>query len=458
MSYKIKLGTISKYLESTAQPNTAAWDEYDVVFKDGTDVVNPTITLSISYDTVKAYNYAYMLDRYYWITKKTMLRTGLCVIELETDVLATYKTEIGAANLYITRAANASDGYIIDRMYPRTNKVTKYYDVPTGEQICTFGSGVYVVQIAGKNTGSSTLYEMTPANFSTFLNALLGIYDGLDWTTVEFSLRSAVFDPMKYIYSVRWYPQAFGGTAVSSVSIGFWTCNVNARVISDPFAVAKNFTLTLHNHPQIARGKFLNGAPYRTMELYLPPFGIIPIDTNKLVDSTSLYVAVYVDALTGAASAYGRDENGQKIFTVAGQWGVNLPITEGGAQGGNFISSAAALVGGALLAGATGGLSLGVGAGVAALGESVGMFDCSPSSSGSQGTILAFRDYASLATYCNHITDEDNTRNGRPYCQITTPATLGGFMIAQRGDVDINGTLPEEQQIKAFLENGFYYE
>ena len=165
-----------------------------------------------------------------------------------------------------------------------------------------------------------------------------------------------------------------------------------------------------------------------------------------------------LEAAKYAASAYGRDENGQKIFTVAGQWGVNLPITEGGAQGGNFIANAATVVGGALLAGATGGASLAVGAGVAALGETAGLFDMSPSSTGSQGTILAFKDYASLATYCTHITDEDNTRNGRPYCQVTTPATLGGFMIAQRGDVDINGTLPEEEKIKAFLESGFYYE
>lgn len=458
MSYKIKLGNVNKYLESTAQPDTTAWNEYDVVFKDGTDIVNPTITLSLDYDVAKNYNYAYMLNRYYWIVKKTMLRTGLCVLDLETDVLATYKTEIGNSSLYITRSSTTSNGYVVDRLYPMTNEVTKYYDVPSGEALHGFSSGVYVVQIAGKNTGSSTLYEMSPSSFSTFLNALLGIYDTLDWTSVENSLQSAVFDPMKYIYSVRWYPTAFGGTSVGSIYIGWWSCAVSARRINDPFQVAKNFTLTLRDHPQISRGKFLNGAPYRKMELYLPPFGIIPIDTSKLVDSTSLYVAVYVDALTGAASAYGRDENGQKIFSVSGQWGVNLPITEGGAQGGNFIAGALNIAGGAALAAATGGGSLLLGAGVAALGEAAGMFDYSPSSSGSQGTILAFQDYASLATYCNHIADEDNTRNGRPYCAVTTPATLGGFMIAAKGDVEINGTLPEEQAIKTFLESGFYYE
>lgn len=458
MSYKIKLGTVNKYVESTARPDVSAWKEYDITLKDGADVVNPTITLSIDFETVKNFNYAFMLNRYYWIVKKTMLRAGLCVLDLECDVLATYKSEIGDSELYILRSSAASDGYVVDRLYPLTNELTKYYDVPSGEILTGFSSGVYVVQIAGKNTGSSTLYEMTPTNFSNFIHDLLGVYDSLDWSSVENSLQSAVFDPMKYIYSVRWYPSAFGGTPVSNIFIGYWSSNVNARRINDPFKVAKSFTLSLRNHPQIARGKFLNGAPYRKMELYLPPFGIIPIDTNKLIDSASLYVAIYVDALTGSATAYGRDENGQKLFSVSGQWGVNLPITQGGAQGGNFIGQALTTIGGTLLAGASGGASLALGAGVAAIGEAAQMFDASPSSTGSQGTILAFQDYSSLATYCNHIVDEDNTRNGRPYCKIAKPANLGGYMIASRGDVHINGTLPEEEKIRAFLESGFYYE
>ena len=91
MSYKIKLGTVNKYVESTARPDVSAWNEYDITLKDGADVVNPTITMSIDFETVKNFNYAFMLNRFYWIVKKTMLRAGLCVLDLECDVLATYK-------------------------------------------------------------------------------------------------------------------------------------------------------------------------------------------------------------------------------------------------------------------------------------------------------------------------------------------------------------------------------
>ena len=31
-------------------------------------------------------------------------------------------------------------------------------------------------------------------------------------------------------------------------------------------------------------------------------------------------------------------------------------------------------------------------------------------------------------------------------------------MIASRGDVDISGTLPEEEEIRRYLESGFFYE
>ena len=458
MSHKLKLGTFQKYEESTAQPNTTTWAEYDIVFKDGSDVVNPTITLAADLSTVQAYNYGYMLGRYYWVVEKRAYRTGVCQLRLETDVLATYKTEIGSSSLYVLRSSAASDGYIQDRFYPCTTKVTKYLDVPGTEQIYSFSSGVYVVQVAGQNTGSTTLYEMSPSAFSSFIDALLGVYNGLTWNNVEESIQNTLFQPMQYIYSVRWYPKSFGGTPVNNISIGFWSCSVTANVINNPFAVAKSFTISLHDHPQISRGKFLNSLPYRYMELFLPPFGIINLDTSKLVDSSSLYVAVYVDALTGSASAYGRDENGQKLFTVSGQWGVNLPITQGGEQGGNIIGGAISTIGTAVAAAASGGLALGIGAGVAAIGDTINTFSESTSNTGSQGTLLAFREYASLATYCYHIADEDNTHNGRPYCKVTTPSNLGGFMIVQRGDVDIPGTLPEEQKIKLFLEKGFYYE
>ena len=52
----------------------------------------------------------------------------------------------------------------------------------------------------------------------------------------------------------------------------------------------------------------------------------------------------------------------------------------------------------------------------------------------------------------------DNTHNGRPLCEVRKINTLSGFIIVQDGDVAINGTSTEDQQIRSYLESGFYYE
>ena len=54
--------------------------------------------------------------------------------------------------------------------------------------------------------------------------------------------------------------------------------------------------------------------------------------------------------------------------------------------------------------------------------------------------------------------NDDNTHNGRPYCQVTTPSALGGYMLIQDGDVPIPGTKAEADEIRSLLEGGFYYE
>ena len=62
-----------------------------------------------------------------------------------------------------------------------------------------------------------------------------------------------------------------------------------------------------------------------------------------------------------------------------------------------------------------------------------------------------------LDTICYDITDSDNAQEGRPYCKVTTPSTLTGFMRVSDGYVNITGPLPEQQEIKRFLEGGFFY-
>ena len=467
MSYKIKLGTFKKYVESTAQPTVTGWAEYDVVFKNGTDIVNPTITLSIDYNTVKAYNYAYMLDRYYWIVSKTLLRTGLCEIDLKTDVLATYKSDIGASSLYILRSSASYNGAIRDNLYPTTADRTQYL-VASAYPNYSYSTGVYVVNVMGSlSGGASTLYQMTPENFRKLVKELYDNVDGFQLSdVVNQVVKKFGGNPEKLLMGAMWFPTAFSSTTSTQyVRIGSWVSStVTAKVINDPSETLTNINMSIDKHPQAAsRGKYLNLSPYSNYELALPGAGIIRLDSTKLIGCSSIDIVRDVDAFTGrlryqvVANPDNLTEDGQILAQLTTQWGVPINLS-GQNIGSDLITGTIQTAGLVGAFAATGGAAAIIGASTAAIGTTIDAISGGSSSSGVGGALVLLNVPCYINEIFYTVVNEDNTHNGRPYCQVTTPATLTGFMIAQRGDVDINGTLPEEEEIKAFLESGFYYE
>lgn len=468
MAYTVKLGTFAKKRNSTAQPDMTGWAEYAVTLKGGSDLVNPTLTLNISEDVIVNYNYAYLLGSYYYITSKVMERTNLCAIGLKKDTLASFKTAIGSCNLYIIRSSASSDGSIVDRYYPQTaNKVVvgaAFENAPnTG-----FGGGHYVINVAGKKIGSSTLYSLTPYNFSQLIGQLMGTVDsagqGLsnDWLGVIESISNSIFEPMRYINSVIWFPGEFPGTdyvgATDPMYIGKWQSGVNYRIINNPVLMLHDEAITLPKHPKAAiRGKYLNLSPYSQYTMEYDPFGTFALDSSQLVDETQIRATVYADALTGQGILKVKGEtNSANLASITTQLGVQLPITASGIGPGT-VSSAVSVVGGigslfaGNFAGAAGVVSAGIDSAVSAITGSV-------SSLGSQGGILSFATPKGLTGTFYDVTDDDNLNNGRPLCIMTTPASLGGYMIANKAPLSISATLPEIEEITNFITSGFYYE
>ena len=179
MSYKIKLGSFSKLANSTKQPTTTSWADYDVTLKNGCDLLDPEVTLNISKATVDGYNYATMFGKYYFIADKYMLRENLCVLQLRHDPMADYKSQIGSANLYVLRSASSADGNIRDNFYPMTGNITQYHQTQTTGIPGGFSTGVYVVNVAGTTTsGANTLYQFSPTEFRKLFKNLYNQIDG----------------------------------------------------------------------------------------------------------------------------------------------------------------------------------------------------------------------------------------------------------------------------------------
>ena len=466
MAYTIKIGQFAKNIESTAQPNTTGWAEHSVTLKNGADISNPRIELQVSWDDIKDVNYAVMMDRYYWVIGKNMLRENLCQLSLRVDVLATYKAEIGASSLYILRSSTSSDGEIIDQLYPTTGHITYGHDEDdfypsTG----LYDNGFIVLNVSGIATsGSSTLWRLTPNNFRSFITNLYSAIDGFQFADLfEAINKLASGSPTKLVSSAMWFPSTFNfdiGTT-QEIKVGGWESGVNGNLITDPIKELSPIELDITKHPQAAtRGAYLNLSPYSIYTLTMPMFGSINLDTTAIKEATKIYINMRADAMSGQAKAYIHSGGNPRpvLGVLTAQMGVPIPLAgqESGASVAGGIVSTLAGVAAAIASGGAAAPIIGAASG--AIGTAVSALSGASFSGGSGGSALNAGYAIELDSTHFEVVDEDNARRGRPLCLVTTPASLGGFMIADKGDVVMAGPLPEHEEVKRYLETGFFYE
>ena len=104
------------------------------VLRDESSVISPSFRIA-SNTNLSSYNYAYIdsFGRYYFIKGITVERTGVWSLELEVDVLESFKTEILALEATILRQENDFNLYFSDpewKVYETQQIVTR--DFPEG--------------------------------------------------------------------------------------------------------------------------------------------------------------------------------------------------------------------------------------------------------------------------------------------------------------------------------------
>ena len=85
------------------------------VLRDECSIIEPAII--IERDTIPTFNYAYIpiLNRYYFITNITSIRKNLWEVEMEVDVLMTYKDAIYRTYAFVDRNEIEYNKNIIDK-------------------------------------------------------------------------------------------------------------------------------------------------------------------------------------------------------------------------------------------------------------------------------------------------------------------------------------------------------
>ena len=474
MSFKVHLHTLSKRDNSTKQPSTSG-TEFSCVLKSGCGIIRPVISLDLGVGSDPSqYNYAYIpaFDRYYFI-EEWFYERALWTASLRVDVLATYKTAIGGSSLYILRAAGASNGAIVDTLYPA--KTGCSYDSETKSNPWNT-TPVPVIGVIGKGSvfGSMNYYAIDPAtnNLQTLCNKLLTpneiITEAHDYNLTEISqpLQLSLVDPIQYIKTCIMIPVSLaeisGIDGASSINVYSWDFAAGHKVYPGS-RIYKDYSFTLKKHPDTnSRGNYVNCSPFTNITLTIPPYGCIDIDTSVTCNASTLYVEIEIDPTSGKSILVIKCNN-IVLNRIEAQIGVPVSLSSVTRDYVGAVTSAvggiAGTVGGVMGASTSvGAIAGGIAGGISGIGNAIESIQPRAQTIGSTGSFVSNRGEFRLDYQFFRPIDDDNTHNGRPLCDVRQINTLSGYMLVQDGDVTTTGTAAEDRQIRQYLESGFYYE
>ena len=469
MSFKVTLYSFDKKENSTKIPPVShPKQEYDCNIKEGSGIQNPKIVLDMGLTTApKQYNFCYIsnFDRYYFI-REWYFERGMWVATCEVDVLATFKSDIGGESLYVLRASAAYDGAIVDNLYPMKTGCTYVHNTASSPYIA---AGTYVVGCVGKNAdyGSVSYYAMTKSELTTLCTYLVqdAIQDGVNGFTLNdcsIALQNSLIDPIQYIKSCVFIPYSRSDlttTTDASFNIFNWTVPGLTGYRVAGHTVIKTATLTISKHPSTSgRGNYVNTAPYTLLTLYVPPFGVINIDTTVTCNATQLDLELRTDTISGRGILT-VECNGCVLHKLEAQIGVPIQLSQ---VTRDYVGAATSMVSGvtsAITGALTGNTASAITGAINGIGNAVQALAPRQQSVGSGG---GFTHLSSVPWQLDHQfftpVNDDVGHNGRPYCQMATPSSLGGYMLIQDGDIETAGTAGENAKIRNYLETGFYYE
>lgn len=436
----------SKRINSTKQPSGGT--VVTCTLKEPTSVMNPVFLLT-NYSL--AYNYIVWGSRYYFVSDIVVVHNNLAEFHCVTDVMATFKSDIGSASEYVLRASGAYNPYVIDTLYPALADTDLSNLSLSG--LAVNSTGIYVLGVVGGDaTNTVSYYTLGAGSFSSLMTALFtDTY--LDATEISTELQKELVNPFQYIVSCYWYPFTTSDIAgtMTNIKFGWWDSGVSGGLLEESQRmVSLDTTFSPPRHPQAStRGIYLNDAPYTKYTLNCYSFGSIPLNPSPFVDGDAGAIQIDVDVFTGIAQMYVACA-GSRMFTAISQFGVPMQINQNTA---NVVGGAVSALSGAV------NMSIGnVVGGASGIASAISSAFPQVQSQGANGSKVAFMQTPNIVAEFRNISDEDNTTLGRPLCKVYTISSLGGYIKCANVDISTSASDAEKERIVSFMEGGFFYE
>jgi len=438
----------SKRKNSTKRP-TGQGTRVPCLLKSNTTFQNPVFKLKLTLDSALQYNYLQWADHYYFINSTVSLNNDMVEISASEDVLATYRTEIGNYKCFIERSAKQTT-LANDTMYIPTNDWVSQSTI-VGQPINTFVNGYarnYVLRTISVE-GISTYY-VTGRQLDDLMEFIYTYGNIPD--VIESAITRLLFNPFQYIVDLKWVPFRLSSflNIGDNIKLGYWDSNVTAALINDATCTF-SYDLSLGN-PLYANTdfRFYNPA-FSKYSVKLPFVGVIPINPTK-TNKGQLKATYNFDAVSGMADVWltsGTDEYAHFQCQLA------VPVQIG------YTTTNIGQLTTSLLDTATSAVTMNP---IKATTSIVDAFQSvtapEPNMIGTVGNISSILNNmdANSICYASISIDPDGASEGYIDGTVRSISALSGFVKCRNASIQIAGFEGDQEQVNAYLNNGFYFE
>ena len=451
---KIKYWTsFSKRKNSTKQPTGGT--EIDVTLKQGTSLEAPTFILSASnaFDIV----YVTAFGHYYFVSDVVYVHNGIYEVACTQDVLATYKSNIGATSAFVlydtTTNTEIADDRLAVETTPMISTVTQTFRTDYS------AAGSFIISITGTNkvgtyvVPESTLARLLPDITTVFDSYIQGSgpFDAIVAAGKQLVGSGQISENIK---DVRWIPFTVTTSGVDTLRVGMYDVYSEGGIPLGGQRPANRIatqTASLSIPWRWTGTDWRNADPYTQINLYIPYIGNVSYPASVLKGATTISVESSLDTYTGDLSVRVHAA-GMTLGCYGAQTGVNIALGSSGLSASriaNGVISAAASV-------AAGSLSGVVASAMNAcqpLSQSVGGIG-SASASG----LLQSCQVTVVTHTPAEAPDDVSPVMGTPAFEVKTIGSLSGYIQCSGASVSISGPDADRDEINGYLNGGFFYE
>lgn len=482
MSITATFYTTNKRYNSTQIPTGGT--TLNIVIKDPSSVLNPTILIERSNPT--AFNYVHIssFGRYYYIND-WISDHGMWIANCTCDVLASWKNSLLSSVQYVTRSGSQSDSYIIDGKYATTTDMDiSNIDVTGGGFKRPFMRNVenykYIISTSNgadsssgnpQKLGGASYYCLSPGEAQMLMGYLLSepTYMTLNVDEISDSLAKGLINPIQYVsesYIIPYKPQE--NLVPASLWCGWWPVDASNTYPCLPsysdlhkWTIWESDPISVPSHPQTSQvGVFVNSSGYTSITLFAGIFGAIPIDPMLASKYPSWKVKVYGDFKGKAELDVFFYDNVNTTWVLWDRFYANVAVPVGLSQ---LTSDAISAVAGAAQ-GITGvGTSLlkgdyvkAIGSGVSAISSLAGVSNPHIAGQAQAAAVAYLLDDWFVQTEHHLITDTAPGIVGAPLCKEVLLSELTGYCQIDDPYLQISATASELEEITNLMKAGFY--